>query len=58
MAVDDRAWRKSSYSAQKTDCVEVAPLPGVTAVRDTKNRDGGELLVPRTAWRAFVASVR
>lgn len=29
------SWRKSSFSAQETDCVEVAGTLG--AVRDTKN---------------------
>lgn len=50
-------WRKSSYSGSQTACVEVAPLPGVTGIRDSKNADGGELRVPRTAWRAFVRKI-
>lgn len=54
MAVDRRAWRKSSYSAQHTDCVEVAPMPGTTAVRDSRNRTSGELRFSITAWRAFI----
>lgn len=57
MAVDHRAWRASSYS-QKIDCVEVAPLPYATAVRDSKDRDGGEVCVSRTAWCAFVRTIR
>ena len=57
IAVDERAWRKSSYSAQKTDCVEVAPMPGVTAVRDSKDRGGGELRISRAAWGAFVSGL-
>lgn len=58
IAVDERAWRKSSHSAQKTDCVEVAPMAGVTAVRDSKHRDAGELRVSRAAWTAFVRAAR
>lgn len=54
MAADDRVWRKSTYSAQQTDCVEVAPTPGATGVRDSKNLARGELHVSRTAWRAFI----
>ena len=54
MAVDERAWRKSSYSAQETDCVEVAPMRGATAVRDSKDPGGGELRISRAAWHAFV----
>jgi len=57
MAGDQPAWRKSSRSGTQTDCVEVAPFPGVTAVRDSKDRDGGELRVPRTVWRAFVRAI-
>lgn len=54
MAADQRAWRKSSYSAQHSNCVEVAPTPRVTAIRDSKDRMGGELHLSRTAWRAFI----
>jgi hypothetical protein len=36
------AWRKSSYSSQTENCVEVA-LDRDALVRDTKNRDGGHL---------------
>lgn len=50
-------WRKSSYSTTQTDCVEVAPMPGATGIRDSKNISGGELRVPRPAWRAFVRAV-
>lgn len=54
MTVDHRGWRKSSYSGTQTNCVEVAPRPGATAVRDSKNRDAGSLVVRRTAWTAFI----
>lgn len=37
-------WRKSSFSAQETDCVEV--WRELTAVRDTKHPDGPQLRVP------------
>lgn len=51
-------WRKSSYSGTQTNCVEVAPAPGVVGVRDTKHRDGGTLLVPTIAWHAFTEGIR
>ena len=57
MTGDQRTWRKSSYSGSDTNCVEVAPMPGATAVRDSKRRGGGELRVPRTAWQALVRAV-
>ena len=47
-------WRKSSYSGQGgQDCVEVADLAPVIAVRDSKNPDGAPLAFSRSAWAAF-----
>lgn len=54
MAGDQLVWRKSSYSGSQTDCVEVAPIPDATGVRDSKNVACGELRVSRTTWTAFV----
>ena len=52
-------WRKSSYSgADGGECVEVATAAGVVMVRDTKNRNNGTLMVPASAWRAFVATAK
>ncbi len=48
-------WRKSSYSGQDGNCVEVARnLPGLVAVRDSKASDGAKLTVSHEAWRAFL----
>ena len=53
------AWRKSSYSGQSGNCVEVARnLPGLVAVRDSKAPGGARLVVSREAWQAFVRTVR
>lgn len=57
MAEDQRKWRKSSYSGTQSNCVEVAPLPNATGIRDSKNRNAGELHVTRTAWLAFVQRI-
>ncbi len=52
-------WRKSSYSSQSGNCVEVARnLPGLVAVRDTKEPDGAKLVVSQETWRVFIGSVR
>ena len=52
-------WRKSSYSGQSGNCVEVARnLPGLVAVRDSKQPDGAKLMISQGAWRAFIRSVR
>lgn len=59
MTIPDRydAWRKSSYSSQTDNCVEVA-YAATVGIRDTKDREGGHLAVPATAWRSFTRSVK
>ncbi|MEV6113527.1 DUF397 domain-containing protein [Streptomyces sp. NPDC052109] len=48
-------WRKSSYSSSNGgDCVEVADLRALVAVRDSKNPDAAHLSVTPHAWDAFV----
>jgi hypothetical protein len=53
-------WRKSSYSSGSGGaCVEVATnLPGLVAVRDSKNPDGPALVLTPTAWRSFTTALR
>jgi len=52
-------WRKSSYSGTDGNCVEVATnLPGMVAIRDSRDPDGAKLVVSPEEWRAFVARVR
>lgn len=56
----DRAeFRKSSFSASNGGaCVEVARnLPGVVAVRDSKDLAGPVLAFAGEEWRAFTAGV-
>jgi Domain of unknown function (DUF397) len=51
-------WHKSSYSSQDGNCVEVSRnLPGLVAVRDSKEPDGAKLVVSRESGRAFIRSV-
>ena len=53
-------WRKSSYSnGNGGACVEVARnLPGVVAVRDSKNPDGPELIFEPAQWSAFIGGIK
>jgi hypothetical protein len=50
-------WYKSSRSANNAHCVEVR-LNGEVGVRDTKDRDGGQLAVNAGPWSAFLAAVK
>ncbi|MFD8697029.1 DUF397 domain-containing protein [Kitasatospora purpeofusca] len=53
------AWRKSSYSNNGGQCVEIAPdVPGLVPVRDSKDPLGPVLLFPSDAWRSFVGAVQ
>jgi hypothetical protein len=56
----DLRWRKSSYSGNGGgNCVEVASnLPGVVAVRDSKDREGPRLAVSDQTWSAFVRGIK
>lgn len=52
-------WRKSSYSAQETNCVEVGRLAtGAAAIRDTKNRAAGYFTTTGPQWQSFVDAIR
>jgi hypothetical protein len=52
-------WRKSHYSNGQAECVQVAGnLPGIVAVRDSKDPDGPALAFRREQWRAFAATVK
>ncbi|MER7891413.1 DUF397 domain-containing protein [Micromonospora sp. NPDC094482] len=50
-------WRTSSRSSGNGNCVEVGPIAGRVAVRDSKDPSGPVLVFPPVAWRAFVAGV-
>jgi hypothetical protein len=56
-------WRRSSFSGSGDtgggNCVEVAPnLPGMIAVRDSKNPTGPALVFAPAAFAAFLDTVK
>ncbi|MFF8614792.1 MULTISPECIES: DUF397 domain-containing protein [unclassified Streptomyces] len=51
-------FRKSSYSEAHGECIEVAAnVPGVVAVRDSKNPAGPVIVLGPAAWDAFRAGL-
>jgi hypothetical protein len=52
-------WRKSSYSANSSTCVEVAAsLPGIIAVRDSQDPAGPALAFSPADWHAFTTGLK
>ncbi len=51
-------WRKSSYSGGGENCVEVAPVRLVVAVRDSKNPSEPALGFSRREFRALVKGIK
>ncbi len=51
-------WKKSSYSGNTGNCVEVAATQSVVAIRDSKDPDSAVLRVSREAWQEFSQDIR
>lgn len=51
-------WRKSSRSANQTNCVEVGQTGRGAAVRDTKDRAAGYFTATPGQWANFLNAVK
>jgi hypothetical protein len=57
--VSRAVWRKSARSNNGGACVEVATnLPGIVAVRDSKDPDGPALTFHSDDWRTFIRQLK
>jgi hypothetical protein len=56
--MQDAQWRKSSYSGNTGNCVEVAVTESVVGVRDSKDLDGAALAFAPDEWLAFTARIK
>ncbi|MFI2634147.1 DUF397 domain-containing protein [Streptomyces collinus] len=49
------AWFKSSYSGNDgPDCLEAAISHPTIHIRDSKNKDGAQLVFTRSSWAEFL----
>ena len=48
------AWRKAQRSVGNGACVELAPLDGMVAIRDSKDPSGPVLVYTPAEWHAFL----
>lgn len=57
MRAEASSWRKSSYSGPQGNCVEVGFAATTIGVRDTKDRDGGTLVLTADQWTGFLHAI-
>ena len=50
-----KQWRKTSYSANDSNCVEMACDGAVMGIRDSKRPSAGHLTLPVASVDAFLA---
>jgi hypothetical protein len=50
-------WRSSTYSGGNNECVEIADIPLVVPVRDSKSPTGPVITFSRNAWDVFLGDL-
>jgi hypothetical protein len=55
--INAATWVKSSRSSGGTNCVELAFLPQLVCIRDSKNLDQRPLLFSTSAYGAFIGGL-
>lgn len=59
MDLTNVTWRKATRSASNGgDCVELADIPSIVVVRDSKNPNGPVLTFSRSAFRALTENIK
>ncbi len=48
-------WRKSTYSGDSSNCVEMATASAVIHIRDAKTTEGPYLSFPPSVWARFIS---
>lgn len=56
--MEPKSWRTTRYSQPNGNCVEIGRLGGGAAVRDTKNRAGGQLTTTAAQWSRFLLAIK
>lgn len=57
--IETATWRKSSYSGEGGDCVEVAEgFPGILPIRDSKDTSGPNLAFDTQTWTSFMTALK
>jgi hypothetical protein len=51
-------WKKASLSYSTGGCVEVATVPDLVRVRDSKNPSGTVLGLSSASWTAFMGEIQ
>ncbi|CAL9465092.1 DUF397 domain-containing protein [Streptomyces sp. enrichment culture] len=52
--MSELTWRKSTYSAEAANCLEIATSPTTIHIRDSKSATGPHLVFPSASWADFL----